>query len=49
VVIMSVLTTLVVPPILATLYRGQKPSVVPTDHPDTTAEFAVADGRLPRL
>jgi Kef-type K+ transport system membrane component KefB len=49
VVIMSVLTTLVVPPVLTILYRGQKPSDVPTDLPDTTAEFAVADGRLPDL
>jgi Kef-type K+ transport system membrane component KefB len=49
VVIMSVLTTLVVPPVLTILYRGQKPSDVSIGRPDTTAEFAVADGRLPDL
>jgi Kef-type K+ transport system membrane component KefB len=47
VVIMSVLTTLVVPPILALLYRGHEG--VPAPKPETTADFAVADGRLPDL
>ncbi len=47
VVIMSVLTTLVVPPILTVLYRGR--AALPTPAPETTAEYAVADGRLPEL
>ena len=47
VVIMSVLTTLVVPPVLTALYRGQPATPTPT--PETTEELAVADGRLPEL
>ena len=47
VVIMSVLTTLVVPPVLTVLYRGRP--AAPTPEPETSAEFAVADGRLPDL
>ncbi|MBA2446613.1 MAG: cation:proton antiporter [Chloroflexi bacterium] len=47
VVIMSVLTTLVVPPVLTLLYRGQPAETVPM--PRTTDQFAVADGRLPEL
>jgi Kef-type K+ transport system membrane component KefB len=47
VVIMSVLTTLVVPPVLTILYRGQPGT--PSPEPETQAEFAVADGRLPDL
>ncbi len=47
VVIMSVLTTLVVPPVLTLLYRG-RPAMVARE-PETTAEFAVPDGRLPGL
>jgi Kef-type K+ transport system membrane component KefB len=43
VVIMSVLTTLVVPPVLTLLYGGRAPEPLP--EPD----FAVADGRLPDL
>jgi Kef-type K+ transport system membrane component KefB len=43
VVIMSVLTTLVVPPVLTLLYGGRAPE--PSPEPD----FAVADGRLPDL
>jgi hypothetical protein len=44
---MSVLTTLVVPPVLTVLYRGQPGT--PSPEPETPAEFAVADGRLPDL
>jgi Kef-type K+ transport system membrane component KefB len=47
VVIMSVLTTLVVPPILKVLYAGRPGE--PLAEPRTDAEFAVADGRLPDL
>ncbi len=47
VVIMSVLTTLVVPPILTVLYRGRAAILTPA--PETTAEYAVPDGRLPDL
>ena len=47
VVIMSVLTTLVVPPVLTALYRGWPAE--PSPAPATPAEFAVADGRLPDL
>ena len=43
VVIMSVLTTLVVPPVLTLLY-GRQPAV-----PEPVADYAVADGRLPEL
>jgi Kef-type K+ transport system membrane component KefB len=45
VVIMSVLTTLVVPPVLTLLYRGQ----VRADEGETVTDYAVADGRLPDL
>jgi Kef-type K+ transport system membrane component KefB len=45
VVIMSVLTTLVVPPVLTMLYRGQGP--IPEREPVT--DYAIADGRLPDL
>ncbi len=45
VVIMSVLTTLVVPPVLTLLYRGQG-SQARSEEP---VDFAVADGRLPDL
>jgi Kef-type K+ transport system membrane component KefB len=47
VVIMSVLTTLVVPPILTLLYRGRPAETTP--EPETLDEFAVADGVLPDL
>jgi Kef-type K+ transport system membrane component KefB len=43
VVIMSVLTTLVVPPVLTLLYGGQGKEPVQVD------DYAVADGRLPDL
>lgn len=43
VVIMSVLTTLVVPPVLSLLY-GQQPA-----EPEPITDYAVADGRLPDL
>ncbi|MCI0583963.1 MAG: hypothetical protein L0227_13945 [Chloroflexi bacterium] len=43
VVIMSVLTTLVVPPTLTLLYGGQR---APEGQ---VADYAVADGRLPEL
>jgi Na+:H+ antiporter len=43
VVIMSVLTTLVVPPVLTLLYGG------PSPEPEPETDFAVADGRLPDL
>ncbi|HZO27994.1 MAG TPA: cation:proton antiporter [Chloroflexota bacterium] len=43
VVIMSVLTTLVVPPILTLLYGGQ------SAEPEAVTDYAVADGRLPDL
>ena len=46
VVIMSVLTTLVVPPVLTLLYRGQVASEPP---PTAEPDYAVADGRLPEL
>jgi len=46
VVIMSVLTTLVVPPILTLLYRGRE-GAAPTE--GQVADYAVADGRLPEL
>ena len=50
VVIMSVLTTLVVPPALTLLYGGRSPvAEVAGDQIDTPAEYAVADGRLPDL
>lgn len=45
VVIMSVLTTLVVPPVLTLLYRGQ----ATTEAPEPVTDYAVADGRLPDL
>ena len=45
--IMTVLTTLVVPPVLTLLYRDQQGT--PTHEPVSTAEFAVTDGRLPDL
>ena len=47
VVIMSVLTTLVVPPVLTVLYSGRATESAP--ELETPAEFAVADGRLPDL
>ena len=47
VVIMSVLTTLVVPPVLTVLYSGR--ATEPASELETPAEFAVADGRLPDL
>jgi Kef-type K+ transport system membrane component KefB len=47
VVIMSVLTTLVVPPVLKLLYAGRPGE--PTPEPRTEAEFALPDGRLPDL
>ena len=43
VIIMSVLTTLVVPPILTLLYGGQPAT------PEPVTDYAVADGRLPDL
>jgi Kef-type K+ transport system membrane component KefB len=43
VVIMSVLTTLVVPPVLTLLYGGQ------AEAPAEVEDYAVADGRLPDL
>lgn len=43
VVIMSVLTTLVVPPVLTLLYGGR------AKEPAEVADYAVADGRLPDL
>lgn len=43
VVIMSVLTTLVVPPVLSLLY-GRQPA-----EPEPITDYAVADGRLPDL
>ena len=43
VVIMSVLTTLVVPPLLTLLY-GRPPAAQ-----ESTIDYAVADGRLPDL
>ena len=46
VVIMSLLTTLVVPPVLTALYGG-KPA--PTQEPAKEVDYAVADGRLPDL
>jgi Kef-type K+ transport system membrane component KefB len=50
VVIMSVLTTLVVPPVLTILYGGRSPAhEAAGDEIDTPREFAVADGRLPDL
>jgi Kef-type K+ transport system membrane component KefB len=50
VVIMSVLTTLVVPPILTMLYGGRSPEAEAAgDAIDTHEEFAVADGRVPDL
>ena len=50
VVIMSVLTTLVVPPVLTLLYGGRSPEAEAAgDEIDTPAEYAVADGRLPDL
>jgi Kef-type K+ transport system membrane component KefB len=50
VVIMSVLTTLVVPPVLTMLYGGRSPAAEAAgDEIDTPAEYAVADGRLPDL
>jgi Kef-type K+ transport system membrane component KefB len=45
VVIMSVLTTLVVPPLLTLLYRGRADGA----RSEQTVDFAVADGRLPDL
>ena len=45
VVIMSVLTTLVVPPVLTLLYRGQATA----EERETVTDYAVADGRLPDL
>jgi Kef-type K+ transport system membrane component KefB len=47
VVVMSVLTTVLVPPLLPLLFRGhgQAPAVPPTE----PAEAAVQDGRLPEL
>jgi Kef-type K+ transport system membrane component KefB len=47
VIIMSILTTLVVPPVLTRLYRGVPGE--PTPAPETDEEFAIADGRLPEL
>lgn len=51
VVIMSVLTTVVVPPALTLLYRGQPIVAAPavTDDAAIPADFAVQDGRLPGL
>lgn len=49
VVIMSMLTTLVVPPVLAVLYRGRESSDAQARDPKNTVDFAVADGRLPDL
>ena len=45
VVIMSVLTTLVVPPVLTLLYRGQGT----IEQREQVTDYAVADGRLPDL
>jgi Kef-type K+ transport system membrane component KefB len=45
VVIMSVLTTLVVPPVLTLLYRGTASS----EERKPVADYATADGRLPDL
>jgi Kef-type K+ transport system membrane component KefB len=45
VIIMSVLTTLVVPPVLTLLYRGQRSA----QEPEPVTDYAVADGRLPDL
>jgi hypothetical protein len=45
VVIMSLLTTLVVPPVLTALYGGRPPV---TETPKEI-DYAVADGRLPDL
>jgi Kef-type K+ transport system membrane component KefB len=45
VVIMSVLTTLVVPPLLTLLYRGRADGA----RSEQPVDFAVADGRLPDL
>ncbi|MFN0072267.1 MAG: cation:proton antiporter [Chloroflexota bacterium] len=47
VVIMSVLTTLVVPPVLTALYRGKGVNPVPVDI--NSIDFAKSDGRLPDL
>jgi Kef-type K+ transport system membrane component KefB len=47
VVVMSVLTTLVVPPLLTLLYRGRDGQVTPAVSEPT--DYAVADGRLPDL
>ena len=44
VVIMSVLTTLVVPPVLTLLYGGR-----PREPRAGAIDYAVADGRLPDL
>jgi hypothetical protein len=49
VVMMSMLTTLVVPPVLAVLYRGRESSDAQARDPKNTVDFAVADGRLPDL
>ena len=46
VVIMSVLTTVVVPPVLTLLYRGHQQAVAPGD---PVSDYAVADGHLPDL
>jgi hypothetical protein len=60
VVVMSVVTTLIVPPVLSALYRGvalpqrgfwlrpTRPSLLPLPHDATGGDFAVA-GRLPGL
>jgi Kef-type K+ transport system membrane component KefB len=45
VVIMSVLTTVVVPPVLTLLYRGQGAA----QERERVTDYAVADGRLPDL
>jgi Kef-type K+ transport system membrane component KefB len=49
VVMMSMLTTLVVPPVLSMLYRGRESSDTQVRDPEKTVDFAVADGRLPDL
>jgi Kef-type K+ transport system membrane component KefB len=45
VVVMSVLTTLVVPPVLMALYRGRREAA----GSQAAIDYAVADGRLPEL
>ncbi len=45
VVIMSVLTTLVVPPVLTLLYRGRRPA----DESRPVTDYPIGDGRLPDL